>query len=129
MGITAEFESPTYRIEIFDGDTLVASEPELPSGHLAVAPIYPAGWDPECQCVVVIVHAFKENDEGECEWNQSYAAAVPIVVVDPETGEVVARVNGDRIRTVENLNRGHSEDRMVYTDQRIQAADITSLTI
>jgi len=145
------FGSPTYRMQIFDGDELVLSRESIPNGTQAAS--YQDFLLQLCQQVPEFCEFTIEfsvlPDTGECSWEIAHVAAVEITADD-------STVSGDRIVLTENHptegshshleqdehvshqhnvdgHRAHHSERqieqMIFTEMQIAAFRIPSLTL
>ncbi len=140
LEISASFErSPTYSLEISNGGTTVLTRSAIPNGDSILSfvcvpsslpppdPVPPGfNWCRVClnwPCTIVIIH-FKAiaSPLGECQWGITLSEPVELVA-----GERV--VLGDRILLTEEHVSDHAHGPMVFTQMRIQAGRLSSITI
>ncbi|MCH7663293.1 MAG: hypothetical protein IH859_05410 [Chloroflexi bacterium] len=130
LEISATFESPTYRMEIFLGDELVFRSDNIQSGGVALSlpplPDFPDPfdpcrfWPPDCwyRPTFTILAA-----TGECVWGVTSPSPVEWTTID---GSVFL---GDSFRLIENVEPAQSDENMRFTEIRVEAANISQITI
>ena len=128
MDISASFQrSPTYSLEISNGGTTVLTQSGIPNSvsRLIIGDDIPHIRDfcDICSSCCRILGDFRVlPSTGECQWEIIFGEPVPL-----DAGEGV--VLGDRILLTEEHEPAHAHGAMVFTQMRIQAGRLSSLTI
>ena len=128
IGYAPSFGDASYRVEIYDGSTLVHNSLSLPPGSESTF----SGNDPICDlfgksqsvaagiCEWVAAPSFEQNDNGECEWDISGVRKMFIMNDGTE-------VSGTRIRFVENLSS--APQKAIFSSMSIQGSDLELMSI
>lgn len=132
VAISASFErSPTYSLEVSNGGTTVLRRSAVPN---AVSRLRVMGNDiplPDlrdiCErvpefCEPIIIFRAIASPLGECQWEIILSEPVEL---DAEEGVFL----GDRILLTEEHVSDHAHGAMVFTQMRIQAGRLSSITI